>query len=70
MDGIQTLLIVVVVILTLLLAVVGIQVFLILFDLRKGVKKLNTILDDSLLGGGMIRTEKLSGILELFKKKK
>ncbi|KKQ48433.1 MAG: hypothetical protein US95_C0044G0005 [Candidatus Woesebacteria bacterium GW2011_GWB1_38_5] len=70
MDGIHTLLVVVVVILTLLLAVVGIQVFLILFDLRKGIKKLNTILDDSLLGGGLIRTEKLSGILELFKKKK
>jgi len=70
MDGIQTLLVVVVVTLTILLAVVGVQVFLILFDLRKGIKKLNTILDDSLLGGGLIRTEKLSGILELFKKKK
>ena len=70
MDGIQTLLIVVVVILTLLLAVVGIQVFLILFDLRKGIKKINTILDDSILGGGLIRPEKLTGILELFRKGK
>lgn len=70
MDGIQTLLIVVVVILTLLLAIVGIQVFLILFDLRKGIKKINTILDDSILGGGLIRPEKLTGILELFRKGK
>jgi hypothetical protein len=70
MDGIQTLLIAVVLILTTLLVLVGIQILLILFDLRKGVKKINTILDDSLLGGGLIRTEKLAGILELFKKKK
>jgi hypothetical protein len=70
MDGIQTLLIGVVVILTLLLAIVGIQVFLILFDLRKGIKKINTILDDSILGGGLIRPEKLTGILELFRKGK
>lgn len=70
MDGIQTLLIAVVVVLTVLLVIVGIQVFLILFDLRKGIKKINTILDDSILGGGLIRPEKLSGILELLRKGK
>jgi hypothetical protein len=70
MDGIQTLLVAVVLVLTTLLVLVGIQVLLILFDLRRGVKKINTILDDSLLGGGLIRTEKLAGILELFKKGK
>lgn len=70
MEGIQTMLVAVVVILTVLLALVGIQVFLILLDLRKGIKKLNTILDDSLFGGGLIRTEKLAGILEMFRKKK
>ncbi len=68
MDGVQSLLIIVVVVLTLLLLLVGVQVFLILLDLRKGVKKVNTILDDSILGGGMIRPEKLSGILELLRK--
>lgn len=70
MDGIQTLLIIVVITLTVLLALVGVQVFLILFDLRKGIKKINMILDDSILGGGLIRPEKLSGILELFRKGK
>ena len=70
MDGIQTLLIAVVLVLTTLLVLVGVQVVLILLDLRKGIKKINTILDDSLLGGGLIRTEKLAGILELFKRKK
>lgn len=68
MDGIQSLLIIVVVVLTLLLILVGVQVFLILLDLRRGVRKINTILDDSIFGGGMIRPEKLSGILELFRK--
>ena len=70
MEGIQTLLYAVVIILTLLLLFVGLQVVLILLDLRKGIKKLNTILDDSLFGGGLIRTEKLAGILEMFRKKK
>jgi len=70
MDGIQILLIIVVVILTILLALVGLQVFLILLDLRKGIRKINTILDDSILGGGLIRSEKLAGILELFRKGK
>lgn len=70
MDGVQVLLIIVVVTLTILLTLVGVQVLLILFDLRRGIKKINTILDDSILGGGMIRPEKLSGILELFRKGK
>lgn len=70
MDGVQVLLIIVVVTLTILLTLVGVQVILILFDLRRGIKKINTILDDSILGGGMIRPEKLSGVLELFRKGK
>lgn len=70
MDSIQTLLVVVVIVLTILLLVVGVQVFLILFDLRKGIKKINTILDDSILGGGLIRPEKLTSILEFFRRGK
>lgn len=70
MDSVQTLLIVVVVILTLLLGVVGIQVFLVILDLRKAIKRLNSILEDSILGGGLIRPEKITGILEMFKKDK
>lgn len=69
MDGIQTLLVVVIVILTLLLMVVGVQVVLIIVDLRKALKRLNSLLEDSILGGGLIRPEKLTGVLEFFKRK-
>ncbi len=68
MDGVQTILIVVVVSLTALIGIVGIQVMMILLDLRKGIKRLNNMLDDSILGGGLIRPEKLTGILEFFRK--
>ena len=70
MGGIQILLIVVVITLTLLLSVVGVQVLLIMLDLRRGIKRLNTILDDAILGGGLIRPEKLTGILEMFRRGK
>ena len=70
MDGIQKLLVVVIVSLTALLAIVGVQVILIILDLRKSVKRLNSILEDSVLGGGLIRPEKLTGIVEMFKRKK
>jgi hypothetical protein len=70
MDGIQKLLIIVIVALTLLLTMVGIQVVLMVHDLRKSLKRLNTILEDALLGGGLIRPEKLTSIVELFRKGK
>jgi len=70
MDGVQKILVVVIVSLTMLLLVVGVQVVLIITDLRKAVKRLNGILEDSVLGGGLIRPDKLSGVLELFKKTK
>lgn len=70
MTGVQTLLIIVVVVLTILLIVVGTQVFLIILDLRKAVYRLNSILEDSILGGGLIRPEKLTGVLEMFRKGK
>lgn len=70
MDGAQTILIIVVVALTLLIVIVGIQVILIIIDLRKALRRLNNILEDSILGGGLIRPEKLTGILELFRKDK
>lgn len=65
MDGIQQILTVVVIALTLLLVVVGIQVVLIISDLRKSVKRLNNILEDSILGGGLIRPEKLTSVMEM-----
>ena len=70
MEGTQTLLVIVIVILTLLIFVVGTQVVLILVDIRRAVKRLNNILEDSILGGGLIRPEKLTGVLELFRKTK
>ncbi len=70
MDGVQTLLVVVVVSLTILLTIVGIQVFFVILDLRKAVKRLNNILEDAILGGGLIRPEKLTGIIEILRKNK
>lgn len=68
MDGIQTLLAVVIVSLTILLVIVGVQVFLFILDARRAVKRLNSILEDSILGGGLLKPEKLTGILSLFKR--
>ncbi len=70
MDGIQKLLVIVVVSLTALLVIVGVQVILIFIDLRRALKRLNSILEDAILGGGLIRPEKLTGIFEIFKRKK
>jgi hypothetical protein len=70
MDGVQKLLIFVVSSLTILLLVVGFQVVLIIIDLRKAIKRLNSILEDAILGGGLIRPEKLTGIVEILKKNK
>ena len=70
MDGIQTLLAVVIVALTVLLIIVGVQVIMIFIDLRRALKRLNSILEDSILGGGLLRPEKLTGILELIRKRK
>lgn len=70
MDGVQKLLVVVVISLTILLFIVGIQVVFIILDLRKSIKRLNSILEDAILGGGLIRPNKLSGIAEMFKSDK
>lgn len=70
MDSVQTLLIIVVVSLTLLLVIVGVQVMLVIIDLRRAIKRLNSILEDAILGGGLIRPEKLTSVLEILKKNK
>lgn len=70
MDSVQRLLVIVVISLTALLVLVGIQVVFIILDLRKSVKRLNSILEDSILGGGLIRPDKLTGIAEMFKRDK
>jgi len=70
MDSVQTILAVVVGVLTILLGIVGVQVFLVIVDLRKAIKRLNSILEDSLLGGGLTRPEKLTGVIEMLRKNK
>lgn len=70
MDGVQRLLIIVVISLTTLLIIVGIQVVMIIVDLRKAIKRLNSILEDAILGGGLIRPEKLTSVLEILRKNK
>lgn len=70
MDGVQKLLVVVVVTLTILLLVVGVQVILTIIDLRRAIKRLNNILEDVVMGGGLIRPEKMKDAFGLFKKKK
>jgi len=70
MDGLQKILLAVVVLLTVLLVIVGVEVIFIFADIRRALKRINSILDDAILGGGLIRPEKLRGILELFKMRK
>lgn len=65
MDNVQRLLVVVVISLTILLVIVGVQVVMIILDLRKAIKRLNSILEDAILGGGLIRPDKLTGVLEI-----
>lgn len=70
MEATQRLLAIVVVILTALLVVVGVQAVLIFADLRRAIKRLNSILEDAVLGGGLIRPEKLTGVIEMLRKSK
>jgi hypothetical protein len=70
MDGIQTLLIIVIIALTILLIVVGIQVVFIILELRRALKRLNSLLEDSILGGGLIRPDKITKVLAMFRRKK
>lgn len=47
MDTMQALLIAVIVVLTIMLAVIGLQVFIILRELRKTIHKVNRVLDNT-----------------------
>jgi len=70
MDPVQKLLIAVVISLTTLLVIVGAQVILVIIDLRKALKRLNSIMEDAILGGGLIRPEKLTGVIEILRRNK
>lgn len=70
MNGVETILTIVVISLAILFIIVGVQVTLVIFELRRAVRRLNNILEDAVLGGGLIRPDKLTGILEFFRKKR
>ena len=70
METAQKVLTFVAVSLTVLFLIVGIQVFLVISDLRQAIKRLNSILEDAILGGGLIKPEKLTGVIEMIKKGK
>lgn len=55
-DAAQGVLLFVVVVLTILLVVLGVQIFLILKDVRKTIKKANNVLDDT-----QVITESVAG---------
>jgi hypothetical protein len=70
METAQKVLTFVAISLTVLFLIVGIQVFLVIADLRQAIKRLNNILEDAILGGGLIKPEKLTGVIEMIKKNK
>lgn len=70
MSGVETLLTIVVIALAILFVIVGIQVVFVIIELRRAVRRLNSILEDAILGGGLIRPDKLTGILEFFRRKR
>jgi len=70
METAQKVLTFVAISLTVLFLIVGIQVFLVISDLRQAIKRLNSILEDAILGGGLIKPEKLTGVIEMIKKGK
>ena len=70
METAQKVLTFVAISLTVLFLIVGIQVFLVISDLRQAIKRLNSILEDAILGGGLIKPEKLTGVIEMIRKGK
>jgi hypothetical protein len=84
-DTVQAVLLFVIVLLTILFIVLGVQAFLILKDLRQTVKRTNNILEDvenisegvsnslesvSSMFGGASTVKSIVNILSLFRKKK
>lgn len=65
MEPTQVLLIVVITILTMVLTVIGVQLFLILKEIRKSVYKINQILDDTVIVSNTVASSVsgFSGIL-------
>ncbi len=70
MTGVETVLTIVVISLAILFIIVGVQVTLVIWELRRAIKRMNNILEDAILGGGLLRPDKLTGVLEFFRKKR
>ncbi|MCS7092341.1 MAG: hypothetical protein NZM26_03255 [Patescibacteria group bacterium] len=70
MDSVQLFLVVVIVTLTALIVIVGLQVFLMILEVRSILKKIDIMLSDLLVGGGLINSEKLMNVFSLLKNKK
>lgn len=78
----QTVLVIVIVVLTILLSVIGFQLFLILREFQKSIQKVNKMLDDfgivsgsfagalSGIGETLSGFSGLAGLLSIFKKRK
>ncbi|MCX7928653.1 MAG: hypothetical protein N2558_03125 [Patescibacteria group bacterium] len=70
MDNVQLFLVIVIVTLTILVMIVGLQVFLMILEVRSILKKIDIMLSDLLVGGGLINSEKLMNVFSLLKNKK
>ena len=70
MNGVETVLTIVVISLAILFIIVGVQVTLVIWELRRAIKRMNNILEDAIMGGGLLRPDKLTGVLEFFRKKR
>lgn len=69
MENVQIILVVVIISLTTLLIIIGYQVLRVIIDIRKALKRVNNLLDDSILGGGLIRPDRLTSVIEFFRNK-
>ena len=70
MTGVETVLTIVVISLAILFIIVGVQVTLVIWELRRAIKRMNNILEDAIMGGGLLRPDKLTGVLEFFRKRR
>jgi hypothetical protein len=70
MNGVETVLTIVVISLAILFIIVGVQVTLVIWELRRAIKRMNNILEDAIIGGGLLRPDKLTGVIEFFKRKR
>ncbi len=69
-GSMQFILIFVIVSLSVLLLVIGWQIVVLIFDIKKTIKKLNQVLDEALTGKKILESGRLKAIFEILKTKK